>query len=79
MGEHSARREGILGGFVIEVCYIKDNRLSSALNVVHLHSFYVDKSKYVYNKPFVDNMCKFKINLETTLMIKNINGETTNA
>ena len=75
MGDNRASGEGILGGFVIEVCYVKDNRMSSALNAVHLHSFFTDKSKYVHNKPFVYSMCKFKINLETTLMVKNINGE----
>lgn len=74
MGENSAGGESILGVFV-EVCCVKDGYLPFMRNTFYLHSFYVDKLKYVHSKPFGYDKCEVSSTLKEALKIKNMNGK----
>jgi hypothetical protein len=76
MGEKRASAESISCGFGgEEASCVKDDHLSITQNTVYLHSFYVDKFKYVHGKAFEYNKCNFNYILEAALMIKSICGE----
>jgi hypothetical protein len=70
MGENRAIGQSILGGFTKEEAYfVKDGHRSFKENLACLHSFDVDKFKYVQGKAFDYNKCKFRTDSEAALMI----------
>ena len=72
MGEYNSIVQRILGE---DVCVLKDDCLSAAVNADVLYSFNAEKFIYVHTKAFCYNKCKVNFTLKAASMIAEIRGD----
>ncbi len=77
MGEERAVRENV-GGGLDGICFVVDEYLPIAENVVCLDSSCPDSFKYIHISAIAYNICKFAFTIEETSMTKTVNGERVN-